>query len=165
MAQKRPAGLRLIIAYKVVKAPLMLALGVALLIDGHQTLHFAQRLAFELSEGGRLLGRVAHFIRAHANLSVARKAAVACLFDGVTTAFEGFCLIIGKPWGEWVVIAGLACLIPFEIASLAMHHTWGRLVVLVINVAVVAYLIHRRLQAHREHKASAGHPLVASKQT
>jgi uncharacterized membrane protein (DUF2068 family) len=73
--------------------------------------------------------------------------------DGVSTAVEGFLLLQGRPWGEWVVVAALAVLIPFEALALARHPSGFKLLVLSVNALIVAYLVFLRLGARARSQA------------
>ena len=64
--------------------------------------------------------------------------------DSVTTAAEVILLLRGKAWGEWLVAAGLGALVVVEVVSLERRPSLTRLVVLIVNAAVVAYLVARR---------------------
>jgi uncharacterized membrane protein (DUF2068 family) len=58
----------------------------------------------------------------------------------VSSAIEAFLLLSGKTWAQWVVIVGLAGLLPFEILSIVHHPRVGKFVLLAANLAIVAYL-------------------------
>ena len=73
----------------------------------------------------------------------------ALLSESATTTLEGILLFRGHAWGEWLVVAGLGALLPFEVRSLEKHPTWVRLAALVINAAVVVYLVVLRLRNRR----------------
>lgn len=145
----RPWGLRLVIAYKFVKAPVVLGIAAALTFAPQQSFVLARHAIAELSEWGALAFRVAQWLWRHATPDIETKAAILAWLDGVSTAIEGLLLWSGKAWGEWIVVAGLAVLVPFEALGLIRHPGLGRLAVLVINTAIVAYLAWRRIQAHR----------------
>lgn len=150
---ERPAGLRLIIAYKVVKAPLALLLALYLTLKTPSALHVSRVLAHELSEGGALLGRVALWLERYVTpRALSRVAAVAWL-DGAFTALEAFLLWRGHALGEWVVVLGLAVLLPFEAVAAAHHPSAARIVVLLLNAGIVLYLAARRWAAYRERPA------------
>ncbi len=146
----RPRGLALIIAYKVVKAPLALLLAAYLALNPSGAVHVALGLAHELSEGGALLGKFAAWLETHVTLHAVTRGAMLAGLDGVVTALEALLLWRGSALGEWVVVVGLAVLVPFEAVSLERHPGPLRVVVLVINVAIVVYLFQLRLRALRE---------------
>jgi uncharacterized membrane protein (DUF2068 family) len=145
----RPLGLKLIIAYKLVKAPVMLALAIWLTIAPRQAYHVAAEIAHELAAASALWVRLGHWIEEHLSMRIFRWAAVVAWLDFVSTSLEAVLLLMGKTWGEWIVTIGLAALLVPELFSLERRLTWTRLVVLLINAAVVVYLVVRRVRALR----------------
>jgi len=146
LRQNRPPGLKLIIAYKFLKAPVMLALAGALTFAPVSAIRAARHVAFELSEGGGISWRLAHWLEPHLTERVERRAAIVAWLDGVSTVAEGLLLVSGRPGasGSW----WLACrLLPVEVLALVRRPRIARALVLVINAAVVVYLAWRRLRA------------------
>jgi len=67
----------------------------------------------------------------------------ACLFSA-----EGIGLWLRKRWGEWLTVIITGSLIPFEVYEIYKHPTSVRVLALVLNIAIVGYLIYRiRIQA------------------
>ena len=145
--QSRPPGLKLIIAYKFLKAPAMLALAGALTFAPARSMRAARHMVFELSEGGGISWRLAHWLEPHLTQRVEHGAAMVAWLDGASTVAEGLLLLPGKAWGEWIVVAGLSLLLPVEVLALVRRPRVTRGLVLAINAAVVAYLARRRLRA------------------
>ena len=56
---------------------------------------------------------------------------------------EGVGLLLKKRWAEYLTVIATSLLIPLEIYELVKRASAGKIVVLVINLAVVAYLIYR----------------------
>ena len=152
----RPRGLKAIIAYKFAKAPAMLALAIALTLAPVRSVGVARRLSLELSEAGSLGWRLAHWLEPRLTRGAERKAAALAWLDGASTLVEGLLLVSGSAWGEWIVVGGLGLLVPVEIVALLRHPRPGRALVLLINAAVVAYLVRLRLgdATRRAHRAS-----------
>jgi uncharacterized membrane protein (DUF2068 family) len=144
----RPRGLRLIIGYKLVKAPFMLTLGLILLLRSDASMAWLEHLAFSLASGGGYLHLLGVWLEAHLGMTVFRGARWVILLDGVSTGIEAALLLSGKSWGEWLVVAGVSVLIPAEVYSLLQHFTWLRVGVLLVNLAVVVYLVRRRVRSH-----------------
>src|SRR5262249_41586922 len=103
-------------------------------------------LSRELAEGGAAFGRASHWIRAHLSSGFVLRGALLAWLDSLSSALEGFLLLSGKSWAEWMVIVGLAALLPFEILSLTHRPGTGKLLVLVANALIVAYLTRTRLR-------------------
>jgi uncharacterized membrane protein (DUF2068 family) len=66
--------------------------------------------------------------------------------DGTVTLLEGILLLWGKAWGEWLVVGGLALLLPVEALGMIRRPSVVRAVVLAVNALVVAYLARRRMK-------------------
>jgi len=56
---------------------------------------------------------------------------------------EGTGLWLRKPWGEWLTVIITSSLVPVEIYEIYRHPSWVKAGVLVINVAIVGYLIYQ----------------------
>lgn len=147
--EQLPRGLKLIVAYKCVKAPLVLALALVLTLNPRGALHAIDVIARDLSEGGALFGRIARWLDTHVTRRALGHGAMLAWLDGLTTTLEAFLLWRGHAWGEWLVVGGLGALIPFEVLSLEKHPSWTRLGALLVNAAVVAYLVALRLRPRK----------------
>jgi uncharacterized membrane protein (DUF2068 family) len=66
-------------------------------------------------------------------------------------AVEGVGLWLEKTWAEYLTIVATTSFVPFEIYELARRFTPLRLGALVVNVAIVAYLVVLRVRARRDH--------------
>src|SRR6202790_3270746 len=63
---------------------------------------------------------------------------------------EGIGLWLMKRWAEWFTIIITSSLVPVEIYELYRHPTAAKILVLIINIAVVIYLVCRiRTRAHQ----------------
>ena len=67
----------------------------------------------------------------------------------MSSTLEPVLLLSGKTWAQWVVIVGLACLIPFEILAIEHRPGIGKFLVLGANAAIVAYLAWVQLRKTR----------------
>jgi uncharacterized membrane protein (DUF2068 family) len=141
----RPLGLRIIIGYKLARAPLMLAFALWLTLAPRSAIHVAETIALDMSERGAMLGRLGLWIEHHLTKTVAVDTAILALIDGVWAAVEGILLLLGRAWGEWLVIAGLGALVPVEALSLEQNPRLFKLIILAANAVIVAYLVYRRL--------------------
>jgi len=70
-----------------------------------------------------------------------KQLSVGTFFYSAIFLTEGIGLALGKRWAEYLTIVTTASLLPLEVYELAKHASVGKGVVLVINLAVVAYLI------------------------
>jgi uncharacterized membrane protein (DUF2068 family) len=150
-ARMDETALRAVIAYKFIKGGLQLLLAVVLVV------------ALALGFGGDL-GGWAHAFRNHATRAYAVMVGralerattpkglhitlAALLVDGIVTTVEGWALHHRHWWGPWLVVGVTGALLPFELYELFHHFRWIRVLVLVVNAAVVAFLVvHARAQA------------------
>lgn len=98
--------------------------------------------ALHLDPGNRhiemLLERVSNLSAAQ----VKRLGLVGLLYAGLFLV-EGTGLWLQRRWGEWATVVITGLLIPVEIYEIARHLTIVKILVLLVNIAVVAYLICR----------------------
>jgi len=146
LAGHMPATLSWIIAFKAFKALALTVLGIALLTTRHADpvdllIRFA--LAVHLPLTSRLLDRVLTFF---ANLTVSRQTALAvsAFAYAMLMGTEGVALYFRHPWARWFTVVATASLIPLELYELLREPHLTRLAVLVVNVAVVIYLVRRK---------------------
>jgi hypothetical protein len=156
----RPLGMRLIIGYKVAKVPLLLALAIWLALDRASAMRFGVALAVELTERGALWSRVGRWLQSVLSISLITRVAVLAILDAIISAVEAMLLWREKSWGEWLVVAGLAMLLPWEVHSLAVRPSAGKALALLANAAVVFYLARQLVTSHRHagrHRRPANH--------
>lgn len=144
----RPRAMRVLIVYKAVKAPAMLALALLLTLVPGKVERAAEWLALEVSDRPSLFGAIGAAMERHVTPSVVGAAAVLAWLDAASTAVEGVLLWFGRPWGEWIVVVAVGALLPVELFELARRVTPLRGAVFLVNVLIVAYLAWRRIE-HR----------------
>ena len=54
---------------------------------------------------------------------------------------EGFGLVLRKVWAEYVTLIVTASFLPWEIFEIIRHLTWIKVVLLLLNIAVVVFLV------------------------
>jgi len=65
---------------------------------------------------------------------------------------EGIGLWLMQPWAEWFTVIITSSLVPAEVYELYRHPSATKIVVLIINIAVVGYLVYRiKTRAHESH--------------
>jgi len=142
--QKRPAALEAIILYKLIKAALEVLLGalaVGLLARGAEA--GAATLAevlLEHFEQGWAIG-AATLIVVTATSGHVKFVAVAAFADAALSTVEGLALRAGRWWAPWLVALATGVLLPWEFWEIFRQPRWGRFLLLIVNVAVVAYLL------------------------
>ena len=157
--QDSPAAtLRLIAVFRLGKALVLLAaaVGVLKLLDpavAHRVEVWLAALPFV----GRHpeLHRAAHRLTDASPKRLEIVAAVAAAY-AVLFAAEGVGLWRGQVWAEYLTIVATTSFVPFEVYELTRRFTPVRLGALVANVAIVAYLVLRRVRAHRHERGRAG---------
>lgn len=146
---RRPLFTRLIVIYKLVRVPVMVALAGWLTVAPASVFQSLGWIALELEEAGAESARVGAWIQGNVTSNVVSGSAVLVWLDAASTAIEGLLLLSGRTWAEWIVIAELACLLPFEFVYLTHRPGLGRLFLLVMNALIVLYLVRGRVRAQR----------------
>jgi len=123
--------LRLIAAFRLLKAAILIAAGIELL----RPLHVPQWVA-RFPHVMAFVGKLEDPHRKH--LVAAAAFAYAVLFIA-----EGTGLWLQKKWAEYLTLIATASFLPFEIYEVVKRVTALRVVVIVINVAIVIYLVWR----------------------
>lgn len=138
-----PRTLALIAAFKYFKSALLVALAIGLFHLRHPdaSAHFATWLStLPVATGHELVSRAIHGLlglSAHAGLFSFIAFGYATLY-----AIEGFGLWRGARWAEYLTSISTSLFIPLEIWECIVHFTPTKLIGLVINVAIVAYLVY-----------------------
>jgi uncharacterized membrane protein (DUF2068 family) len=153
---KHAVGLEAIIVYKLSKAVLEALVGVllvVLLLRGPEATAatFAQFLIDHVPSAWTF--KSATLIVLSGTRKHVRIAALLALGDAILSTVEGMSLQRGYKWGHWLVVAATGALLPIETVELVRKGGWLRVVILVVNAGVVAYLVR---DVVREHGQAAG---------
>lgn len=144
--QRPDFGLRLIIVWKCIKAALMVGLGILALALMHSDIH---QLAVDLVSW---LGidparpSVEKFLGKLTGLTPGRIAAIgagAMVYAGVNLV-EAYGLHRRRTWAEWLTVILTSSLVPVEIYEIASEPTFGKVVALIVNIAIIVYLLRHR---------------------
>ena len=150
---KSKGALRLIGAFKLCKATLLvlLALGVLRALHGGiaDTVHELARVLRVDPHGDFMNGMIAKI--SGVSQERLRLLGFGTLVYAALFTVEGVGLLLGKVWAEWLTVVSTSGFIPLEIMMLVRHVTWTHVATLVVNLLVVAYLLHERL-GHRKEK-------------
>ncbi|MGI9071009.1 MAG: DUF2127 domain-containing protein [Bryobacteraceae bacterium] len=68
---------------------------------------------------------------------------VGTFFYAALLLTEGIGLLMRKHWAEYFTVITTSGLIPLEIYELAKHLSWSKVIILLVNIAIVGYLIAR----------------------
>ena len=135
--------LRLIGGFKLLKGALLTVAAVKVFRLVHEDLElaaFSLALTLHLDPEGRLVEPILRRLvdvdpRSLTHFGVGALAYAALLFT------EGIGLLRGAVWAEWLTIVATSCLVPFELYELSRRLTGTRVIALVVNLAIVAYLV------------------------
>jgi uncharacterized membrane protein (DUF2068 family) len=105
--------------------------------------------ALPLLERHRALEHAAERMTSASHHRLELVASVALAYAVLFTV-EGSGLWLQKVWAEYLTILATTSFVPFEIYELWRRFTPLRLGALVVNVAIVVYLVVRRLRARRK---------------
>ncbi len=150
--------IRLIILERFIKGAVLLVGGVVLVAVGSTTdLHrIADDLQVQLVlEPGRHLWRRILTWGLERLGSHPDAIGVAAILYGLLECVEGVGLMLRKRWAEYLVVLATSALLPLEISEVLRRATPLKVVALLVNIAIVVYLVWRkRLFMERPHPAS-----------
>ena len=137
--------LRMIAVFKFFKAAMLIALGLGAFRLLHRDLgalaeHWVE--ALRLDQGGRLVTLGLAKVSKVRPDQIRKLGLVSFLYAALFLA-EGTGLWMRKLWGEWLTVIITGSLVPLEIYEIYRHPSWVKVAVLVINLAIVGYLISR----------------------
>ncbi len=152
--------LRVIACFKLLKAVVLIGAGLGVLglldADSHQAI-VGWLDALSLREGRRLtsaLASKAATLLGTATIGRLVLIAIGCFVYGSVFLVEAVGLWLKKRWAEYLTTIMTASLLPFEAFELFDRPTIARALVLVVNLLVVGYLIHRLVVDRRRAMAS-----------
>ena len=154
--------LRLIATSKFVKVALLISVGVGIFKSLHTDLacaleHWITMLG--LNPGNQFVEAT---LTKAANLSphkVKLLGAGSFIYAGLFLT-EGVGLWLARRWGEWVTVFITSSLIPVEIYEIFRQLSVIKILVLITNLAIVAYLIYRIRNEDQPKRAKQRHEAV-----
>jgi uncharacterized membrane protein (DUF2068 family) len=161
MRQSSSSGLILIGLFKLAKAVLLIIVGIGALKLLHRDIaatvtHWVDVLRAD--PDNRFIHRILAKVFAVTPKQL-KELSVGTFFYAALLLTEGVGLLLRKRWAEYFTVITTATLLPLEIYELAERFTAAKVVVLVINIAIVWYLIIK-LRSNR-----SGEKLVSSHKT
>jgi uncharacterized membrane protein (DUF2068 family) len=137
--------LRLIAFFKLLKASLLIAVGMSALHLLHRDVagiaeHWVTVLG--LDPGNRYVGRALHKVADLNPQKIKSLGVVSFIYAGLFLT-EGIGLWLMKRWAEWFSVIITTSLIPIEIYEIYRHPSAIKCLVLIVNIAVVLYLLSR----------------------
>ena len=143
--RKTTATLLLIALFKLTKGILLLAVGIGALKLLHRDI--AQTVAhwvdiLRVDPDNRIIHRILTRVLAVTPAQLRAASAGTFIYAGLLLT-EGLGLLFRKRWAEYFTIVTTAGLIPIEVYELSRRVTTVKVAVLIINVAIIAYLVRR----------------------
>ena len=149
MGGEHDAFIKIIIVERIVKATVLIALAIGLLVAGQTGMltSWAENAQDQLNLAAghslivNLLLKVLVYIGnfSHTTL-LAMGAIVYALLEGT----EGVGLAMRRRWAEYLTVVATGLLIPYEAYEVIHKITFFKVGALLLNVAVVAYLAYRK---------------------
>jgi uncharacterized membrane protein (DUF2068 family) len=142
-------ALRLIAVYKLAKSALFFALGLGLLqLIHHDVAQFLNDYVIEyhIDPENRLLHRLLKWMLDHASKMTDHRIeffSAGAFFYASIFAAEGIGLYLRKHWAEYMVLISTGSLLPIEFYEMYLRLAWWKFGVLVGNLFIILYLIHR----------------------
>src|SRR5277367_6575724 len=145
--------LRLIAIFKFFKAGLLIALGIGAFRLLHKDLGSVLEhwiMALKLDPGQHFVD-VALAKASNVSPAQIKNVGVGSFIYAALFLAEGTGLWLRKRWGEWLTVIITSSLVPVEVYEIHRRPSGVKVAVLVVNVAIVIYLIyHMRTQGPRE---------------
>jgi uncharacterized membrane protein (DUF2068 family) len=143
------AFIKVIIIERIVKAAVLIALGIGLLVAGQRgwLTMWAQYAQSQLnldSDASVIEQLLFRLLMTVTGFSHATLLAVAALAYAVLEGTEGVGLAMRRRWAEYLTVFATGALIPFEAYEVIHKATLFRVGALLLNLAVVGYLAYRK---------------------
>ena len=144
------AGLRTVAVFEASKGLLVLVLAILLIAVRGEIQDYAEDLlyAIHLDPDRRFAQAVMHAATKLSDLRAWTVLFVAATYSAVRFV-EAWGLWNLRVWAEWFALLSGALYLPWEILKVAERATWERVAVLVINIAIVLYMLFIRVRDMR----------------
>ena len=142
-ANSREFGLFIIGFLKLGKGLLVLALGISVLklVNRDIDAVFYEIISkLHIDAENRFIQKVLAHLSLISNHTLEAIGAVSIVFAALLL-IEGFGLVFERLWAEYLTVAETAIFIPFELFEITRHCTITRVSILLINIAIVLYLL------------------------
>jgi len=137
--------IRLIALFKLIKAVLLIVVGMSALHLLHKDVasvaeHWVKLLG--LDPGNRYIDRALQKVGDLTPNKIRGLGIGSFIYAGLFLT-EGIGLWLVKRWAEWFSVIITSSLVPVEVYEIYRHPSALKILVLILNIAVVAYLIYR----------------------
>jgi len=140
---ERTSALRLIAVFKLVKGGLLAVVAFKLLRLVHEDLEltaFNLASTLHLDPDGRLVEPILRRLLDVDPRALTRISVGAFGYAGLLLT-EGIGLMRGAAWAEWLTVIATSGLVPLELYELRHRITTPRVLALLVNLAIVVYLV------------------------
>jgi len=140
---ERDLVIRLIALFKLAKAAMLIAIGLGALSMQHDHSWLGTWVhALAVDPHGKL---VTALLAKISSLDTRQLEAIGIgsLLYAVVFLVEGVGLMLRRGWAEVMTVIITTSFIPLEIYELALHKSWAKAAVIVVNVLVVLFLLRR----------------------
>jgi uncharacterized membrane protein (DUF2068 family) len=160
MKSSDPKLVRLIALFKLLKAALLIAIGVGALKLLHTDItslleEWVPRMGF--APGSRDVGRLILKAATLTPNKIKELEVGSFIYAGLFL-IEGIGLWLLKRWAEWLTVIITSSLVPMEVYEIYRHPTATKVLVLMINIAVVGFLLYR-IRGERSEGLLSGTPI------
>ena len=148
-------GFRVIGFLKVGSGLLALVLGMAFVrFLNHDPAEFIERMGthLRLDPHNHLINRVISFLTG-IDRSRLRAIQAGTFFYAILHLIEGVGLILERDWAGYLVVIATSSLVPFEVYEITQKRSLVRFTVLIVNLAIVIYLIIQLRKHHALRKS------------
>jgi uncharacterized membrane protein (DUF2068 family) len=148
-------GIRLIAAFKLFKGLILFAVGVGAVKLLHKDLAFeVERWAdiFRVDPNNHYIHRLVERFSILDGRRL-KELSVGTFFYSALLLTEGTGLLLGKRWAEYFTVIATSSFVPLEVFELTKRVSSAKLVVLLLNVAVVVYLVLELCRSRKSRRA------------
>jgi uncharacterized membrane protein (DUF2068 family) len=149
MGGEHDAFIKVIIVERIIKAIVLIALAIGLLVAGRTGLltgwaQFAQD-QLNLEAGDSLIVHVLLTVVVYVGtFSHTTLLAIGAIVYALLEGTEGIGLAMRRRWAEYLTVIATGILIPYEAYEVIHHLTLFKVGALLLNIAVVGYLAYRK---------------------
>ncbi len=144
------AGLRTVAGFEAAKGALVLVLGITILALHSHVQDLAENLLYHLHiDFDRRVGHM--MLNAASTISDARWWTIGAAVGTYSSVrfIEAWGLWNRRVWAEWFALLSGTMYLPWELLKLVERVDWDRVAVLVINLAIVLYMLSIRIRECR----------------
>ncbi|MGP0099763.1 MAG: DUF2127 domain-containing protein [Terriglobales bacterium] len=149
---KHIRGVRMVATFEFLKGIIVLMAGLGVFSMRHKDIWGVAESFLEFFHVNPYRHYVGVFIDLVSRLSDVRlwKIALVASIYVILRFIEAYGLWYIRPWAEWMAIASGSIYIPFEVADMLRRPDGIRLLIIVVNVAIVLYMLLLRLEAAKK---------------